>query len=124
VRGAVPPIVMGVRHPLACVDIHPGIAYLLRSLGYAGHCRDSDAKAFMIEVDWPHESVRVYPWAHAGVFCCVSQSHLGTVYTVQAWLGNVASYCGCHRLASSACVPFLWISLAGTRSFTLPRRSA
>jgi hypothetical protein len=41
--------------PLACVDIHPGMVYLLRSLGYAGHYRDSVAKAPMTEIDWPHE---------------------------------------------------------------------
>ena len=130
--GAVPPIVMGVHHPLACVDIHPGMA----SLGYAGHCRDSGTKAFMTEVVWPHESMKVYPWAHAGVFCCVSQSHLGIVYTVQAWLGNVVSYCDCRGLASSACVlmdqlggylvvhPASQICLTGTWSSAPPDRLA
>jgi hypothetical protein len=48
--------------------------YLLGYFGYAGHCRDFEAEALMTEVDWPHESVRVYMWAHARVFHCASQS--------------------------------------------------
>jgi hypothetical protein len=74
---------MGLRHPVACVDIHLSMVYMLCSFGYAGHCRDSGAKTLMTEVDWLHESLRVYSWAHVGVFRHVNQSPLGTVHTVQ-----------------------------------------
>jgi hypothetical protein len=117
VRGAVLPVVMGLRHPLACVGIHPW-----RSFGYVGHCRDFGAEALLTEVDWLHESVWVFPWAHAGVFHCVSQRPLGAVCTIQTWLDDVASYCGRRGLAASTCVPFLRISLVGTWSSAPSRR--
>jgi hypothetical protein len=107
VRGEVLHVVMELHHPLACVDTHPSMVYLLRSFGYVGHCRDSSVEALMVEADWSHESVRVYPWAHAGVFRRVSQSPLGIVRMVQTWLGDVTFYCGRQGLATWACVPFL-----------------
>jgi hypothetical protein len=100
------------------------MVYLLHSFGYAGHCRDSDAKALMTGVDWPHEFVRVYPWAHEGVFRRVCQRPFGTVCTVRTWLGDVVSYRDRHGLAASAFVPSLWIRLSDTWSFTPPRRLA
>jgi hypothetical protein len=44
VCGTVPPVVMGLHHPLACADMHPIMAYLLRYFEYAGHYRDFDAE--------------------------------------------------------------------------------
>jgi hypothetical protein len=48
---------------------------------------------------------------------------LGTVCTVQTWLGNVASYCDRRCLSALVYVSFLWISLAITWSFTQPSKS-
>jgi hypothetical protein len=49
VRGAALPDVMGLCHPLACVDIYTtrygGMVCLLRSFGYACHCIDSGTEA-------------------------------------------------------------------------------
>jgi hypothetical protein len=65
VHGTVLPVAMGPRHPLACVDIHPSMVYLLRSLGYVGHFRNSGVEAPMTDVERPHELVWVYSRAHA-----------------------------------------------------------
>jgi hypothetical protein len=54
-----------------------------------GHCRDSGAKVSATGVDRPRESVRVNPWAHAGVFHHVCLRPFGTVGTVQSWFGDV-----------------------------------
>jgi hypothetical protein len=53
VRGVVLPIIMGLRHPLVCVGIHPGMVYLLCSFGRAGHYRDSSVKALRTRVYCP-----------------------------------------------------------------------
>jgi hypothetical protein len=97
---------------------------MLCSFEYAGHYRDSSTEAPTTEVDWPHESVRVYPWAHAEVFHHVCQRPFGTICTVRTWLGDVASCRDCCRLAALAWVPSLWIRSVGNWSFTPPRKFA
>jgi hypothetical protein len=76
---------------------------------HAGHYRDSDAEAHKTEVDWPHESVRVYLWAHAGVIHRVCQRPFDIVCMVQTWFGDVASCCDHCGPVASAWVPSLWI---------------
>jgi hypothetical protein len=53
-----------------------------------GHFRDSGAEISATGVDRLHESVRVYPWAHAGVFHRVCLRPFGTVGMVRSWFGN------------------------------------
>jgi hypothetical protein len=110
------------RHePASLPDIHPIMVYLLCFFGYVGHSKDFNTKATMTEVDWTHESVRIYLWACAGVFCCVYKRLFGTVCTVRMWLSNVASCRSNRWLETSTWVPSLSIRLEGTWSFTLPR---
>jgi hypothetical protein len=51
VRGVALSVVIGLRQPLVCVCIHPGMVYLLRSFGHAGHCRDFSVEALTTGVD-------------------------------------------------------------------------
>jgi hypothetical protein len=67
---------------------------------HAGHCRDSDAETPTTGVDWPHNLVRAYPWAHAGMLHRVFQRPFGTVCTVWTWfvmLHLVATVMGRHH---------------------------
>jgi hypothetical protein len=54
-----------------------------------GHCRDFIVEVSTTGVDRPHESVRVYPWAHARMFHRVCLRPFGTVGMVQSWFGDV-----------------------------------
>jgi hypothetical protein len=72
------------------------MVYLLHSFGHVGHYRDSGAEVPTTGVDWPHESVRVYLWAHAEVFHRVCQRPFGIVCMIQTWFGNDVS-CRDHR---------------------------
>jgi hypothetical protein len=56
-----------LHHYLAHVGT-PSMGYCLVLYGVWGQCRDFGAEVSLTRVGRPHESVRVYPWAHAGMF--------------------------------------------------------
>jgi hypothetical protein len=75
-------------------------------------------------VDRPYKLVRVYPWAHVGVFHRVCLMPFGTVGMTWSWFGDTVSCCSHCWPTTLAQVPSLRIRLVGTWSFALPRRLA
>jgi hypothetical protein len=95
-----------LHHYQARVGIHP-VCVLSRPLRCMGHWRDSDAEASTIGVDRPCKPVRVYSWAHAGVFHRVCLMPYGTVCTIWSWFGDIVSCHSRRRPTTSALVPSL-----------------
>ena len=97
---------------LHCYGHNPRYAYLLRSFGYAGHNRDSSVEALMTGLTGPRVSEGYICRRMRG--CSIASARALLILYVRFGRG----------LAASACVFFIWISLAGTWSFTSPRRLA
>jgi hypothetical protein len=91
---------------------NPRYAYLLRSFGYAGHNRDSSVEALMTGLTGPRVSEGYICRRMRG--CSIASARALLILYVRFGRG----------LAASPCVFFIWISLAGTWSFTSPRRLA
>jgi hypothetical protein len=91
---------------------NPRYAYLLRSFGYAGHNRDSSVEALMTGLTGP--------WVSEGYIC----GHMRGCSIASARALLILYVRFGRGLPASACVFFIWISLAGTWSFTLPHRLA
>jgi hypothetical protein len=75
-----------------------------------GHRKDFGAKAPTTEVDWPHEPVMVYPWAHVG--CSIVCAGYFLVLYVR-FGRDLAMLClVAVVVAASAWVSSLWICLS------------
>jgi hypothetical protein len=102
----------------------PSMGYLSCPFWCMGHCRYSGVEASMTGVDRPCKLVRVYPWAHVGVFHRVCLMPFGTVGMSWLWFGDVVS-CRDHRWPTTLVrVPSSRIHSVRTLSFAPPRRLA